>query len=196
MTERPILFNGAMVRAILEGRKTHTRRIAKVNDYGRVWKDKKSWYCDDPNAILTCPWQPGYFLWVRETWAPTKFAPEMPNYSFAADGPKPEGLRKWRPSIHMPRFVSRITLQVTGVHLESLQSITEEGAKEEGAESEEFLEELERAHSIGAEIPGAIFPTARDEFRRIWDGIYRGAQSWDANPWVWDIEFRVAEVKR
>ena len=143
--ERPIIFSGPMIRAILEGRKTQTRRIVKPNclsklsPYGRT----------------------GDRLWVRETWGHN---PEGPGYVYRSDGDfdmKFHGDR-WRPSIHMPRWASRITLEVTGVRVERLQDINEEDALAEGVE-----------HA----------------FRSLWESI-NGPGSWDANPWVWVVEFR------
>jgi hypothetical protein len=176
---RPITFNAEMIRAILDGRKTQTRRIMKPGIAGDA-----------------CPFgQPGDRLWVRETWQgplfdledmeayaedSSKF--ENPNYcQYAADGgPRPEyvdaddNLRHgWCPSIHMPRWASRITLEITGVRVERLNDISDQDALAEGCSTDDMMS--------GEALS--------DVFGRVWRDIY-GADSWFENPWVWCISFR------
>lgn len=176
---RPILFSGPMISAILAGKKTQTRRIAKMNVSGRVARAGRNWHPDDPNAVIACPFgQSGDRLWVRETWfdatpfldAPV-FSDLMGKFAYKADGTF-IGCHKWRPSIHMPRVASRITLAIDDVRLEHLQSVTYIDAKAEGVTYEK----------------GYVDP--RDSFRRLWESI-AGPGSWDINPWVWVISFRV-----
>ena len=202
--ERPILFSGAMVRAILDGRKTVTRRVVKpqpANDwrftggYGRITskhphKDKfgvfirRGEHTDFTEVdIIPCPYgQPGDHLWVRETCfinGPSKGSEVI----YKADPlPNWEGEEtdiRWRPSIHMPRWASRIQLEITSVRVERLQDISEEQAKAEGATCE--LAEIDSVR-LGAAS------TYRAGFQRLWQSI-NGPESWDANPWVWVVEF-------
>lgn len=205
MKERPILFSGPMVRAILDGRKTQTRRIYRgtptidgerhPDGSGETWTD---WG--------RCPYGvPGDRLWVRETWYCDDYrvqrgpflevdgAKEMTVY--AADGPAgyEDGEPKWRPSIHMPRWASRITLEVTGVRVERLQDISEADAVAEGCMSD--VDQLKGlSHLRGSDAARALpsrLLSARDAYRYLWLDI-NGPGSWDANPWVWVVEFRGA----
>ncbi|WP_186083797.1 hypothetical protein [Burkholderia gladioli] len=180
MKKRPILFSAPMVRAILDGRKTQTRRVAK-EFAGR----------DNLDAILRrfpnqqgCPHgEPGDRLWVRETWGQYQLAPE--DIVYRADEDFPCGSpKRWRPSIHMPRWASRITLEITGVRVERLQDISEADAIAEGIEhtSDGFsVDEGRHFHAA----------RARDSFASLWDGLNEArGHGWEANPWVWVIEFR------
>jgi hypothetical protein len=189
MKERPILFSGPMVRAILEGRKTQTRRVVTLTDSGRVKAvgSSRNWHLDDANAVLACPYgQPGDRLWVRESgWQPPYLSPKMlregadtwPRYVYNADGDEKEWCRengwKSRPSIHMPRWASRITLEVAGVRVERLNAITHVDAIAEGCEPH----------------PDAPHQSMGDDFKRLWQSI-NGPGSWDLNPWVWVVEFK------
>lgn len=193
--ERPILFSGPMVRAILEGRKTQTRRIVKphpqvTTDNDASWRDAKSdlWRNCKQYARDCCPYgEPGDRLWVRETWAPMEPGPIEPGILIAYradfhndphgyDGEKsPEGkYRTWKPSIFMPRWASRITLEITAKHIEPIQDISERDACAEG---------------FGSAI-------TRDcnwpKFAALWDKI-NGAGSWESNPFVWALTFKRIE---
>lgn len=204
MKERPVIFNGEMIRALLDGRKTQTRRIiANVSadnciPLQKQTKTKDGIYThvmDAPQYGL-CPFgQVGDRLWVRETWQgplvdeehfedyranADKFqTPEFCEYA-ADGGARPEfcdlddNVRQgWRPSIHMPRWASRILLEIIAVRVERLNDISEKDAKAEGAPTELCL--IGEKHFLG--------------FRTLWKSIY-GEESWNANPWVWVIEFR------
>lgn len=213
MKERPILFSGAMVRAILEGRKTMTRRVVKPqptpkcqelvrhgDEWLEAWEDEDCCgamvaHADYPQYRHVCRYgKSGDRLWVREThkgW----FTYEGEQFvSYQADGSvlrferpqgHPEGgmlngkccADKWRPSIHMPRWASRITLEVTAVRVERLQEITDADALAEGAC-----------------LPDACAKDGcyRAAFEGLWASI-NGVESWDANPWVWVVEFRRVE---
>lgn len=213
--ERPILFSGPMVRAILDGRKTMTRRVAKRTASGLVKEPNghRRWHPADPDAVAACPYgSPGDRLWVRETWGSADgmyhgHENDVPRViAYRADKsaidqglsrqvPIPAwdlaqwnwGTIKWRPSIHMPRWASRITLEVTDVRLERLQDISEEDAKAEGVATRCLAEPDESPEcSVGFRNPDGF---ALDNFRSLWDAI-NGAESWDANPWVWVVSFR------
>jgi len=215
MTEHPIIFSAPMVGAILDGRRTQTRRVVKQatgpslsvgmcdDDHGVA---ELSWlYGDGPGhdvhesiKRVRCPYgAPGSKLWVRETWMPD--APRdgtWPDTSFygCKGSPLsmiPEVYRKpehclfrstwsgheligWKPSMHMPRWASRITLEVTGVRVERLRDISAADCIAEG---------IARG---GPENPDGI---ERREYRALWEQI-NGPDSWGANPWVWVVEFR------
>ncbi|HEE0788209.1 TPA: hypothetical protein ACXRZ6_001782 [Klebsiella variicola subsp. variicola] len=224
MKERGMIFNGEMVRAILDGRKTQTRRIVKGTD-GAV-KFCKEWDINGEeifvvlgekdhtgmNPVLgaiSCPFGAvGDRIWVRETFQgplvheelfeeysayPEKF--ETPEYcEYAADsGVRPEycdlddNLRHgWRPSIHMPRWASRILLEITDVRVERLNAISQEDAQAEGMELTGWRPTYSDPDS-GGEVM-----TPYDNFAELWSSIY-GDESWKANPWVWVIEFKSVE---
>jgi len=195
--ERPILFSGAMVRAILDGTKTQTRRVMKdwvkhphlfeANTTIQCNQGVACWVRADMRDSLggpcyiqsRCPYgQPGDRLWVRETWAHTDYEREGPFQNctiYRADGE--DGVwdapgYRWRPSIHMPRWASRITLEITGVRVEQVQDITPDDAYAEG------IREVYYEHAVGA-------------FRVLWDSINAArGYGWASNPWVWVVEFR------
>ncbi|WP_062117248.1 hypothetical protein [Collimonas pratensis] len=202
MKERPILFTGAMVRALLDDRKVQNRRIINpqpqmVTDGAILpWEGK-------PVALMQllqqtkrpCPFgQPGDRHWVRETWAAfdadwrhpgkphdLRDGP-WPNIAYQADGTLPSGATGlWRPSIHMPRWASRIQLEVTAVRVEQLRCIKESDAQAEGVT-------IEDRHMNGY-CAGECYPPAIRAYRELWGSLYGGG-SWDANPWVWVVEFR------
>ena len=197
--ERPILFSAPMVRAILDGRKTQTRRIYKVRRHPDMGCEiAASELVHEAQHVIerACPYgQTGDRLWVRETHAPqpdclaawdnwmiysNRTGPK-PIIHYAADGGDP-WIDRWRPSIHMPRQASRITLEVTGVHIERLHAISESDARAEGARSAD--------HATGREC--VLDPSLggyRLHYQDIWNTI-NGASSWDKNPWVWVVEFR------
>jgi hypothetical protein len=186
MKERPILFSAPMVRAILAGTKTQTRRICK---------GQRELSCVHDFQLDRCPYGvPGDRLWVRETHgdctpgadALTGTTWERPWYRADADaygllghdgeGPVYVEDVKWCPSIHMPRSLSRITLEITGVRVERLQEISAEDARAEGCNT--------------PHVPGSGTVLSRQtEFMLLWESI-NGPRSWDANPWVWVVEFR------
>ena len=173
--ERPILFSGPMVRAILEGRKTQTRRVVRLpkdaSPYAELHHiDLLGNAVFTDGSVVRAFAQAGTRLWVRETWSGTG----MDVVYKSDDLSSWRQLSPWRPSIHMPRWASRITLEVTGVRVERLQDISEEDAKAEGVT-------LKGTSRYDGE--------ARDAFESLWCSI-NGAESWDANPWVWCVSFR------
>lgn len=190
--ERPILFSGAMVRAILEGRKTQTRRVIKPQP-AAVWTEARmenGVACfGAPHvkgiSVLPCPYgTTGDRLWVRETWAVWGQFRDGPGYCYRADGNQ-HGVT-WKPSIHMARRVSRITLEVTGVRVERIQDISEADAQREGWD----LSNLDPMQTYDP----VSMRKAREWFAGLWDHINgpRG-YGWQANPWVWVVEFRRVE---
>ncbi len=203
MRERPILFSAPMVRAILDGRKTVTRRVAKLNYAGRVALRGRQWHVDDPNAFLACPYGvPGDRLWVRENFmpAPMEVPPESPRRTrwdivYAAGGaeermapaaynPMLYNYERWSPSIHMPRWASRITLEVVSVRVERLQEIVQADAIAEGGPPDD-----QTISAVSREFGYEDWP--RSWFAQLWDNINaKRGYGWDANPWVWRIEFR------
>lgn len=248
--ERPILFGGAMVNAILEGRKTQTRRVIKnFPEYERGVEapqkargiaprhsapyfdcyrnekktesnprgDSEHWCWWDEydrmgNGWLKCPYgKPGDRLWVRE-----KFLVEVPgDYRYDAEGIPPgeypahlqkesivhyaatntlKTLGAWKPSIHMPRWASRITLEIVSVRVERIQEISSWGAEMEGVAHTEFWTPKEMDcrpfeekwwddFHFWSHYPQIVF-------KRLWESIH-GSDSWEANPWVWVVEFKV-----
>lgn len=209
MKERGMIFNGEMVRAILDGRKTQTRRIMKVQPKpsksrpGDFWfPSKKLESMVHVSDLVTgnspisdchlffqehcCPFgKIGDRIWVRETWAEAGAgAPDLKLYR--ADYPKHVPTHyenvpsadeiRWTPSIHMPRWASRLTLEITGVRVERLASVSDEDAGKEGYPA--------NPAPYGGTMDKWLW------FRQLWDSIYP-EQSFKHNPWVWVIEFKV-----
>ena len=210
MRERPILFSGPMVRAVLAGTKTQTRRAVKpqppmgceyiINGaYShalcRSIENPDLWVPPTARSTdhrLPCPCgQPGDRLWVREAWNVMTADGGKRTVFYRADEDDPDwhGL-KWKPSIHMPRRASRITLEITGVRVERLNEISEEDAKAEGIAPhrkggwcwEQPPKGIEGTNHFGAK-------TARDAYSDLW-GAINGPGSWEQNPYVWVIAFR------
>lgn len=212
MTDRPILFSGPMVRAILSGTKTQTRRVVKPQpaDYQALRPEPRDgcrWvfiaHSDRPTyAFATgdalCPYgQPGSRLWVREAWRAFAALNKTPPRSIPKDAPiwyeaqdevpfHPTAYGKLRPGMFMPRWASRITLEITGVRVERLQDISSADAIAEGIESSagEWRDYLN---------PKGDCLTPRNSFRTLWQSI-NGPDSWAANPWVWVVEFKRLEA--
>lgn len=192
MAERPILFNTEMVKAILDGRKTQTRRVvnglpltephATIEDGKLLISDENGdWFPAEKFSKI----QNGDMLWVRETWQ-RLFDYRGWRYEYKADHNDDEPLRlggmyiAWRPSIHMPREAARLFLMVKDVRIERLQDITDNDALAEGAEG-----------YVSPDGMNVIYPS--EEFARIWDSTVQPADlsrcGWAADPWVWVIEF-------
>lgn len=235
MIERPILFSAPMVRAILDGRKTVTRRLIKPQPtwgshgengdsllFCASWKGRllgvdgaRDWF------MTQCPYgQPGDRLWVKETHRPSiAHSHGMDacdcadvNVEYQADGevrffrdgdigadwfmPLAAQRGGFVPSIHMPRWASRITLEVTGVRVERLQAISEDEAIAEGLHRIEIGSGYPDTYSATAATWAQVmeqevdaYDDPRQAYRDLWEQI-NGAGSWDANPWVWVVEFR------
>jgi hypothetical protein len=190
LTEKPLLMKGPLVAASLAGTKTQTRRPipSPVVEHGRLtgWRDR--W--GGLNAPLGSAGPlAADRLWVRETWA----APHA--YDGYRPGEIPAGTRihyladeergglLWRPSIHMPRWASRLTLEVTQFRFHRLQEITPEEARAEGAAP--GCREKHQTHGVACEI---------EAFERLWDEIYLRGFSWSTSPWVWAATYRRTEA--
>lgn len=185
MRERPILFSGPMVRAILAGTKTQTRRVVKPQPAGEWASPGRS----------SCPYgRPGDRLWVRETFGHFErsegFKPGCAVF-YRADGNCLK-LEPWRPSIHMPRWACRLVLEISAIRMERLQAISEADAIAEGAS---FHDGLGVGHSGWRHDFGDVHATARDAFARLWRDL-NGPDSWSANPWVWVVEFMRADTDK
>ncbi len=200
MADRLIIFSAPMVRALLDGRKTQTRRVLKKPTWAQDagWPERimdecgldgrLSWFDRNTGCLAELPIpQPGDRLYVREAWAPLSALTHndpgptalAANGFYRADESTIDGeISRWRPSIHMPRWASRLTLHVTDVRVQRLQEISEDDAVAEGcpAQTDDELAGME----------------ARGWFRDLWNSIY-GPDAWDANPWVAAITF---DVKR
>ncbi len=220
MTERGMIFNGEMVRAILDDRKTQTRRPIKwkqtrFTEIGER-EDGSKWPWSEDTEHACDFWHPCPFgavgdrIWVRETFQGPLFdydlmdsyckdaTPfEKPEFCvYKADGvPAPEFYDAddelhccWRPSIHMPRWASRILLEITDVRVERLNAISEEDARAEGIIDGGCLN-CGEPEPCGCANPE---PDATDAFAYLWQSIY-GQENWNANPWVWVIEFKRVE---
>jgi hypothetical protein len=197
MKSRPILFSAPMVRALLAGTKTQTRRPLREG----TWLDPKEGVirmCSVGNGVtgfqsVACPYgQPGDQLWVRETWAHHVQAQSAERdedgpFVYAADGPQALQARlasKWTPGIHMFRWASRITLEITAVCVERLQDISEADAQAEGVEySERF-----GGYCIG-EAQHFYSHDPRESYWSLWESIF-GPGSVEANPWAWCLSFK------
>lgn len=210
MKERPILFSGAMARAILDGSKTQTRRVVKKDggllNYGAAQFVKDGlWYPTSPSGKaglvppIICPYgQPGDRLWVREQYKISEWMPSYATIEYTANDHKKTFVRQYlqgritepvsvnnlRPSIFMPRWASRITLEITGVRVERLHDISEKDAISEG---------VTYTGPFPMAVLSGFLPAPDDlaikEFKILWESI-NGAESWYANPWVWVIEFK------
>ena len=240
MIERPILFSGEMVRAILAGRKTQTRRVvmpmpppnrhdSAVVEYDSVrrmlihysriagvWNEINKWEC--PYGGI------GDRLWVREAWDIMPYGGRDVRLAYRADGEHrrvsaPDGFdltpyrfERWRPSIHMPRWASRITLEVVSARAERLRDITEQDAIAEGVERKgdaiwkrddfknhpllppEGMEANWRCYARHGRFTCCI--SAKQSFMTLWDSINgkREGCAWNSAPWVWAVEFKVMEA--
>ncbi|MEB6441337.1 hypothetical protein MXM21_06940 [Klebsiella variicola] len=207
MTERGMIFNAEMVRAILDGRKTQTRRPIKwkqtrFTEIGER-EDGSKWPWSEDAEHACDFWHPCPFgavgdrIWVRETWADAgASAPDLKLYranypehvpSIYENVPPAKEIR-WTPSIHMPRTASRILLEIADVRVERLTAISEEDARAEGIIDGGCLN-CGEPEPCGCANPE---PDATDAFAYLWQSIY-GQESWNANPWVWVIEFERVE---
>ena len=182
----PILFNTDMVRAILDGRKTVTRRLVKhdVDEILNSPYHKEHPEVEDKQIISKLcvpPYKPGDILYVRETWSPVFVVPRR--YLYKVECKEAEKLPiKWHPSIHMPKVAARIWLNVKDVRVERLQEIDDKGAYDEGAGEKDVI------YQIGGRVC---------DFTKIWNSTIKKSDldryGWDANPWVWVIEFERCE---
>lgn len=235
MTERPIIFNAEMVRAILSGNKTQTRRIMKPQPTPCTLQKGGHWWPSNVFKTMlhieeemqngkggwgglvgdACPFgDVGDRIWVRETWMPDaprdgtwadvefygcKGAPlslipkryQKPEHCIHRASWTGSEMVGWTPSIHMPRWASRITLEITGVRVERLHDISESDAAAEGVGSALWFaaKGVPEDQWVSLGEHGAERASHINNFATLWESIY-GADSWQANPWVWVIEFR------
>jgi hypothetical protein len=206
--ERPILFSAPMVHAILSGKKTQTRRLVQLVFDGETTGDGVTTGGYAPDCSKG--WgraKPGDRLWVKETWTKGDREPcdclpgACPCKSavhYRADWGGIDDDVRWTPSIFMPRWASRITLEITGTRVERLQEISEEDAKAEGISEVSFYPDDGFPLSVGymagkddGKTP--LETTARSALSKLWDSINEDRASWESNPFVWVITFRKLE---
>ena len=221
--ERPILMSGESVRGIIDLRKTHTRRVIKPQPKKSIiyansedcWITKGEMFFSWNKSWKCLYGKPGDLLWVRETWdaisKTDEFSPlEECNIEYRADLPAgctdyPGGwlmedargndeATRWRPSIFMPRWASRITLKIRDVRVERLQDISEADAEKEGISNlDSYIQAAKFGHR---DDHGALITKSKTLFAGYWDSINaKRGHSWDSNPWVWVIEFEKVEGK-
>jgi len=195
---KPIIFSTPMVKAILEGRKTQTRRVIRYQrkgwryahlktdlgfmaSIGHLWAGFFIGTQSQSPGYFKCPYgKPGDELWVRETWMPGDPAGNVPYYYRASD-PEMGKCFKWHPSIHMPRKAARILLKITDIRVERVQDIDNIGIQAEGTEG---------LHPLG----GLHEQQWRQRFHSLWDSINaKRGYPWEKNPWVWVVEFKRIE---
>lgn len=212
--ERPVIFSGDMVKAILEDRKTQTRRILDIKKFGKsethesigrficekgLWRAQAGTFNSFfPYPGLPCPYGvAGDQIYCRETWRVHRdydnLSPRLVGVAMGGDTAHCIDYRstmsvrdfwgKWRPSMHMHRWASRITLEITKVRVERLQDISEEDAKAEGVVPSGRCATHQWSGATGEHI------SHRRTFRVLWDSLH-GASAWDANPWCWVLEFK------
>jgi hypothetical protein len=206
--ERGILFSAPMVRAILAGKKAQTRRLVKADDVPEgvewvfresdgVWGPCRDELCRGALDLVAparrCPYGiVGDRLWVRETFALTNHGKpvyradchDRDGHFWSSVAEDPDDVR-WRPAIHLPRSLSRITLDVTRVRIERLQDITEGDARAEGVDAVE----VGISTINGAPATGVIFDP-RLKFHALWNSINAERAPWSSNPWVWVVDFK------
>lgn len=235
MKERGMIFNGEMVRALLDGRKTQTRRIVKGTDsavkFCKEWNingeevfvvlgEKDHTGMNPVLGAISCPFGAvGNRIWVREAFRVHSRATDVATLVYKASERnswteqthrvpvavcnKPATPEKWTPSLHMPRWASRILLEITDVRVERLNAISEEDAQREGVHTEVW-DQTVVARNYAArdeffqfwseDMPHYVEMNQlyRSSFRSLWESIY-GSENWLANPWVWVIEFKRVE---
>lgn len=213
MADKPIIFSAPMVRALLDGRKTQTRRVLKPQPdapdatfngvFGLTNYASFAPFCGGASQLIRLPYAPGDRLWVRETWSGEHVFRMMPPASrpvgfdlgegnaafrdniwyWADGGPEFGDWERPRPPIHMPRWASRMTLGVTEVRVQRLQEISEADARAEGGPPSH--PSIDR---VSRDFGYADFP--RSWFAQTWNTIH-GPDAWDANPWVCALTFTV-----
>ncbi|QDP68103.1 MAG: hypothetical protein Unbinned5081contig1003_35 [Prokaryotic dsDNA virus sp.] len=198
MKERPIIFNSEMVRSILDGRKTQTRRTIKQQPYELADIDYDNstdlFYDRGSNMNYKCPFgKVGDVLWVRETFGVHPDYDDISehgliykadyNQSILNDFKNEMGM-KWTPSIHMPKWACRLRLKITDIRVERLQSISEVDAIKEGLHGPFTGTDFNGINQIGKK-PSQCFA-------ELWNSIYK---NWDENPWVWVVEFETIKER-
>ncbi|ENE4901819.1 TPA: hypothetical protein NDT50_000151 [Klebsiella pneumoniae] len=207
MKERGMIFNGEMVRAILDGRKTQTRRpvrfpVLDKNLGCELAGNELAGELSAGNYLNSAFGKPGDRIWVRETW--NKYGGLL---TYRADHDWIDDMRKetvctakWVPSIHMPRWASRILLEITDMRVERLNAISPEDAESEGLERTNFTGFGDEPGLPSYPEPDVYFDPLKKQWKEyppeafagLWESIY-GKESWNSNPWVWVIEFKRVE---
>jgi hypothetical protein len=220
MTDRPIIFSAPMVRALLDGRKSQTRRVLKPQpalSYIVPCDERLGWFGDEEGECnFRVPYAPGDRLYVREAhslhcahgqdfprggydhgerwgpWSglPIAVSPDKTQVAYYREGFDRSGPPRWRPSIHMPRWASRLTLIVTDVRVQRLCSISEADAEAEGIEARLGYhdEDVFKNYGTGLDFSGG--GAARASFKTLWNSLH-GPDAWAANPWVVAVSFDV-----
>lgn len=203
---KPIIMSNGSVKAILAKKQSQTRRAVKpqpilVNESINgerlnfwSWKQHDSIHSNFSECLAAnSPYQPGDLLWVKETWG-TKvrygsykpsLIPTDAKIYYRTDGEGQSGLNQWRPSIFMPKWVARIFLTVTEVRAERLNTISEEDVYAEGIKPPDWLSNIDSWR-----IPEQVM---REIFSEHWEKLNKPAVSWEANPWVWVVQFKLTE---
>lgn len=228
MTDRPIIMTAESVRGILAGRKTMTRRIVRGREGCRIDIARcgtpvyVTGAPDDGGEPIPCPFAVGQRLWVKEAWAPQPGREEsvdLPEHDGgrnpdavcyraderrAGEDPEwPEGInlavRRWRSPLYMPRWASRLSLEVVSVRCERLHDITDDDARAEGVTEVTFIPDDGFPPSLGYmagpdDGRAALFTSPRDAFEEGWNLINGKRAPWSVNPWVWVVEFRRVEA--
>jgi hypothetical protein len=215
MSDKPIIFSSEMVRAILDGRKTQTRRVVRPQPEEKPcgWPpelNKLSWYWKNEyigipiNLVNYCPYDSvGDLLWVREKFAYLQNPEacfkegEFPDVAYWAGGnwdeAEPDQQPEWKPSIYMPKWATRIWLKITNIRVERVQDITLEDVVAEGVrlEGEDYM----RA-AFGVTKKGILECLVKPVFRNLWNSLNaKRGYSWESNPWVWVIEFKIKDLQ-
>lgn len=205
----PMIFNQQMVTALVDGRKTVTRRPMKLEtkdcDFGCLLKPNEVAGEVNNDNFQNAPYNKGDLIWVRETFRQFNSSDECgcsdspcgcPNnvtYIYKANGDSGES--KWKPSIHMPRKANRLTLRVTGVRCERLSETDDKSAIKEGINCYQFYPDdgfplCDGYTSLPDDGKCVLHTSAKEAYKHLWNSIY---SNWDKNPWVWVIEFEVIE---
>ena len=206
MSDRPIIFSAPMVRALLDDRKTQTRRVLKPQPgpFDALFSEAGRWWTGDAETgeveeVLRIPYAIGDRLWVREAFSYETLDVDrcgfMPPWYWADGNPASGDFTRPKPSIHMPRWASRLTLLVTDVRVQRLHEISDEDANAEGAAHCDICNDvgwLNNNPDGGEECGCCGGGSYRDEFRDLWNSIH-GPGAWAENPWVAAISF---DVKR
>lgn len=198
-TFKPILFSTGMVQAILEGRKTQTRRIIKVKgELGEIEHCNDGLYVNKTGKlgnqfVVKSKYVKGDILWVRETWKDSPKQATWQEYSYKANyHPALAELTKWKPSIFMPKQAARLFLEVIDVKVERLNNISQIDAEREGIYISDVDPMNPLAYLYTYNGSKKAFFSTKDGFEHLWKSI-NGENSWSANPFVWVYEFKVIE---
>lgn len=205
---KPILFNTEMVQAIIEDRKTNTRRVLKPSKKQLLWLSfSLLWKAmlekiypngaqfnfpnnNGPLVFIKCPYKVGMTLWVRETFAIDDWihSQDRGKIIYKTQSIDPDYPVKWKPSIFMPKAACRIFLEITNIRVEKVQEITNVEAEKEGIE---VLATGPYRHTAASKINNKVYDSTINAFKGLWDSINeKRGYGWHKNPWVWVVEFK------